>query len=79
MKSKEATFDIRSLWGTVQNVIEKITGECFLRGLFLFLSRAIEIENLPEHSKKQMQPSFVTDTLPVKRLSPLYNKQEKKC
>lgn len=78
MKAKEGTFDIRSLWGTVQNVIEKITGECFLRGLFLFLRRAIEIEDLPEHSKKQIQPSYSTYTL-LKCLSRLSNKQEKKC
>lgn len=57
-------------------MIEKITGECFLRGLFLFLRRAIEIENLPEHSKKQIQPGCVTDTR-LKRLSQLSNKKEK--
>lgn len=31
--------------------------------------RAVEIENLPEHSKKQMQLNYVTDTLLLIRLS----------
>lgn len=31
--------------------------------------RAVEIENLPEYSKKQMQLNYVTDTLLLKFLS----------
>jgi len=54
-------------------------GIFFLSGLFLFLSRAIEIENLPEHSKKQIQLRYVTDSRLLKHLSQLSNKQEKKC
>lgn len=81
MKSRGGSSDIKwGTQGTIQNMIWKIMGTFFKGSISVFFRGAIEVEDLPEHSKNKMQPSNFTDTL-LKCLFQfvLSNKHEEKC